>query len=167
VAFASRLDVVAIRSSPGFTQLAAEFSRHYLERAGTRSLLYPHVRTTLQALRAAGVKLAVVTNKEARFTERVLDAHQLTHLLDCVVAGDTLSSKKPHPEGVHHCLAACEVAPRHALLVGDSSIDVATARNAGIPVWAVPYGYNMGVPVAVSGPNRIIGDISALLAEVA
>ena len=46
-------------------------------RCGTRSHLYPQVRETLQALRAQGVKLAVVTNKEGRYTAVVLDAHQL------------------------------------------------------------------------------------------
>jgi phosphoglycolate phosphatase len=46
--------------------------------------------------------------------------------------------------------------------VGDSSIDVATARNAGVPVWVVPYGYNMGQPIADSGPDRIIATIGAI-----
>lgn len=47
--------------------------------------------------------------------------------------------------------------------VGDSSIDVATARNAGVPVWALPYGYNMGEPITASRPDRVIPDISLLL----
>jgi len=48
--------------------------------------------------------------------------------------------------------------------VGDSSIDVATARNAGVPVWALPYGYNMGQPIEACGPDRVIADFSALTA---
>ena len=47
--------------------------------------------------------------------------------------------------------------------MGDSRIDIATARNAGIAVWALPYGYNMGEPVVQSQPDRMIDDISALL----
>ena len=50
-----------------------------------------------------------------------------------------------------------------ALFVGDSSIDVATARNGGIEVWALPYGYNMGEPIEACGPDRVIADVSALL----
>lgn len=50
-----------------------------------------------------------------------------------------------------------------ALIVGDSSIDVATDRNAGIEVWAVPNGYNMGQTIEASAPDRIISDISLLL----
>ena len=72
-------------------------------------------------------------------------------------------SKNPDPAGIQSCLAAFHV-PRHrALFVGDSSIDVATARNAGVAVWALPYGYNMGQPIEACGPDRIIADCSALL----
>ena len=48
--------------------------------------------------------------------------------------------------------------------VGDSSIDVATARNAGVCVWALPYGYNMGQPIERAHPDRVITDFSALIA---
>jgi phosphoglycolate phosphatase len=51
-----------------------------------------------------------------------------------------------------------------ALFVGDSSIDVQTARNAGVVVWALPYGYNMGQPIEACQPDRVIPDVSALLA---
>ena len=52
--------------------------------------------------------------------------------------------------------------PERALFVGDSSIDVATARNGGIAVWALPYGYNMGEPIEACGPDRVIPDFLAL-----
>jgi phosphoglycolate phosphatase len=50
------------------------------------------------------------------------------------------------------------------LFVGDSSIDVATARNGGITVWALPYGYNMGEAIESCNPDRVIADFSALTA---
>jgi phosphoglycolate phosphatase len=49
------------------------------------------------------------------------------------------------------------------LFIGDSSIDIATARNAGVAVWAVPYGYNMGQAIADSQPDRLIQDFGALM----
>ncbi len=151
-----------VREAEAFPAIEAEFAQHYQRRCGTRSHLYPHVRETLQALRAAGVKLAVVTNKEGRYTQTVLDAHQLTPLLDHVISGDTLPVKKPDPAGIHDCLRRFGVVPERALFVGDSSIDVATARNAGIAVWALPYGYNMGEPIESCQPDRVIPDFSAL-----
>ncbi len=153
----------AVRSSPAFARIEAAFGVHYLARCGTRSHLYPQVRETLTALRTRGVKLVVVTNKEGRYTRTVLDAHRLTPLFDRVVSGDTLPVKKPDPAAIHACLQDYGVPADRALFVGDSSIDVATARNGGIEVWALPYGYNMGEPIAACGPDRVIADLSALL----
>ncbi|MGS5085883.1 HAD family hydrolase [Hydrogenophaga sp. A37] len=151
-----------VRQSDSFKLIEAEFGKHYQRRCGTRSRLYPHVRETLQALRAAGLKLVVMTNKEGRYTRTVLDAHQLAPLFDHVISGDTLPVKKPNPAGIADCLQRFGVAPGRALFVGDSSIDVATARNGGIAVWALPYGYNMGEPIEACGPDRVIPDFSAL-----
>jgi phosphoglycolate phosphatase len=158
------VDAQTVRHSEAFATIEAAFGLHYELRCGTRSQLYPGVRLMLEALRAAGVKLAVVTNKEERYTRVVLDAHQLLPLFHRVISGDTLAVKKPHPAAVDDCLMRFSVARDRALFVGDSSIDVATARNAGIAVWALTYGYNMGQPIEDSRPNRVISDFSALAA---
>jgi phosphoglycolate phosphatase-like HAD superfamily hydrolase len=84
-------------------------------------------------------------------------------VLDSVVSGNTLPTKKPDPAGIQSCLAQFGVSRDRALFVGDSSIDVATARNAGVAVWALPYGYNMGQPMQACAPDRVIMDCSALL----
>ncbi|MGH8804207.1 MAG: HAD-IA family hydrolase [Polaromonas sp.] len=163
LAHAGGTEVAAVRASDSLALIAAEFDRHYQSRCGTRSQLYPQVREVLATLRERGVKLAVVTNKEGRYTATVLHAHQLMPLFDWVVSGDTLPTKKPDPAGIHSCLAAFGVPRQRALFVGDSSIDVATARNAGVTVWALPYGYNMGQPIEACAPDRVIADCSSLL----
>jgi len=162
VALRSQSDSKSLRSAPHFAAMQLAFDRHYAARCGTRSALYPRVHETLSVLRQRGVKIAVVTNKEARYTRRLLDAHAMTPLFDLVVGGDTLPTRKPDPAGVAHCLHALRIAPDRALFVGDSSIDVATARNAGVRVWALPYGYNMGQKIEASAPDRVIADCSAL-----
>ncbi|MDD2926343.1 phosphoglycolate phosphatase [Rhodoferax sp.] len=159
----SRHDEAQARGSELLRQMVPVYNSTYNRRCGTRSHLYPQVRETLKALRAQGVKLAVLTNKETCYTQLVLDAHQLTTLFDAVISGDTFAVKKPDPTGAHHCLTQFGVAPARALLVGDSSIDVATARAAGLTVWVLPYGYNMGQPIEASGPDRVIQDFSMLL----
>ena len=163
LAYSRNVSVAAVRSSDSLALNLAEFDKHYQSRCGTRSHLYPQVRETLIALRERGVKLAVVTNKEGRYTATVLGAHQLAPLLDNVVSGDTLPTKKPDPAGIESCLVQFGVPRERALFVGDSSIDVATARNAGVAVWALPYGYNMGQPIETCAPDRVIADCSALL----
>ena len=162
LAFTGQTTAETVRHSDSFKLIEREFGKHYEARCGTRSHLYPHVRETLHALRAAGVKLAVVTNKEGRYTQVVLDAHQMAPLFDRVVSGDTLPVKKPDPAAIDDALQRFGVARERALFVGDSSIDVATARNAGITVWALPYGYNMGQPIESCHPDRVIADFSAL-----
>lgn len=155
--------VEAVRRGPLLAEIMPVYDRFYQQRCGTRSHLYPHVRDTLQALRAQGVKLAVVTNKEGRYTQVVMDVHQLGPMFDAVVSGDTFATKKPTPVGVLHCLAQFGATPERTLFVGDSSIDAATARNAGVPVWLLPYGYNMGQPIEACAPDQVIADFSALL----
>ena len=163
VASASKTPVAVVRESSSLNLIATEFQKYYQRRCGTRSQVYPQVREALSTLHSRGVALALLTNKEQRFTDTVLDAHQLTGLFDKIVCGDTLASKKPNPAGIESCLKHFAVSAAQALMVGDSSIDIATARNAGIAVWALPYGYNMGRPIAESQPDRLIKDCGELL----
>ncbi len=135
------------------------FIVHYEATAGTHSTAFPHVLDTLRRTREAGVKQAIVTNKESRFTERVLERHGLSKAFDVVICGDSLSVKKPNPAVIEHCLAQFGASAGEALFVGDSEIDVSTARAAGVVCWAVPYGYNLGRPIEEAMPDRIVPDI--------
>ena len=126
-----------------------------------RSIAYPGAVEALEKLPATGVDLAIVTNKEAAYTRRILDAHGLTVRFKKIGAATPCRPKKPSPEGVALCLATCGIAASRALLVGDSSIDVATARNAALPVWAFSHGYNMGQPIAASKPGLVLSGFDA------
>lgn len=163
MSFVTGESAAQMRESAALTHALLHFEEHYARRIGSTSSLYPQVRQTLQRLREQGVRLAVVTNKNARFTRATLDAHRLTPFFEVVVSGDSLPVKKPDPAGVNTCLEVFGVARERTLFVGDSSIDVATARAAGIAVWAVPYGYNQGQPIEQAAPDRVIADFSALL----
>ena len=155
--------VQEIGADPDLPRIAGIFDGHYQNRCGSSSQPYPHVVEVLHSLRAHGVHLAVVTNKEGRYTDTVLRAHQFDKRFDLVISGDTLATKKPDPAGIAHCLAHFGVAADEALFVGDSSIDAATARNAGVAIWLLPYGYNMGQPIAACQPDRVIPDMRAVL----
>jgi phosphoglycolate phosphatase len=152
-----------IQQWPELPALSNTFNTCYAQRCGTRSKLYPHVREVLDALAAADVRLAVVTNKEGRYTQAILKTHRLDTRFDVVISGDTLPTKKPNPAGIAWCLNRFGVSPLQALFVGDSSIDAATARNGGVRVWLLPYGYNMGEDVHSAQPDRVIPDFLELL----
>lgn len=84
----------------------------------------------------------MITNKQGCYTATMLAAHRLFPLLGWVVSGDTLLTKKPDLAVIKSCIQAFGLPPHRMLFVGESSIGVATARNAGINVGALPYGYN-------------------------
>jgi phosphoglycolate phosphatase len=102
---------------------------------------------TLQAMRAHGLRLAVVTNKAEAFTLPLLERVGIAHHFDAVVSGDTLAVKKPDPAVLFHACGLLGVAADEALMIGDSANDALAARGAGMPVLLVTYGYSEGVPV--------------------
>jgi phosphoglycolate phosphatase len=122
---------------------------------GSMCAPYAGAHEALTRLREAGVRLACVTNKEMRHARRVLEATRLDSLFELVVGGDSLPHKKPHGSVLRHVVEALNGETRRAAHVGDSSTDMDAARNAGVAAWAVPYGYNAGVPIADSHPHRI------------
>ena len=142
------------------------FEGHYQATTGTDSQLYPGCLSGLQRLRAAGIKLACVTNKEIRFAERVLEVTGLAEFFPIVIGGDSLAWKKPDPLVINHCLEALSVDQSRAAHVGDSSIDVDTAKRAGVAAWAVPYGYNGGQPIETSEPDHLFATIDHIADHV-
>jgi len=142
-----------------WAQVMEIFVYHYFECAGSDSRPYPDVLDALAQLQDLGVRRAIITNKERRFTERILERHRFTSMFDLVISGDTYAVKKPDPTVIYNCLHALNVSAGESLFVGDSSIDIATAKAAGVICWAVPYGYNMGQPIENSVPDRIVPTI--------
>lgn len=166
VAFALDMEAPEARQSDTLKRVAAEFDKSYQSRCGTRSHPYPDAPEVLEDLRAAGFKLALLTNKEVRYASRILAAHRLEQMFDKLVFGDSLTARKPDPQGIRLCLRDLGIEPQRALLVGDSWIDVATARNAGIAIWAMPHGYNEGQAIAASHPDRVIDGFGPLRAAL-
>ncbi len=159
---ASGIDAKTLDGSDRMAEIRSAYDACYEARCGTRSRLYPGVRETLAAFRSHGIRQAIVTNKEGRYTERVLAVHDLATSVDHVISGDSLPVKKPDPAGILACLDKFGVAPDRAVFVGDSSIDAATARNAGITAWLFPHGYNMGEPITSAGADRVLPDFAEL-----
>lgn len=144
----------------------ASLDRHYAATTGTMALPYRGCVDALRRLKEAGVILACVTNKEQRHAARLLRATGLDGWFDLVIGGDTLADKKPHGSVLRHVAATLGCSTSRTAHVGDCSIDVEAARNAGVTAWAVPYGYNAGVPIAEARPDRIFASLSELADHV-
>lgn len=156
----ARLDPMAVKSAQ------ALFEGFYAEESGRRSTPYPGVTTALARLHAAGVPMAVVTNKADAFTRPLLAATGLLSYFSSVVSGDTLPWKKPDARPLLHACDALHVEPAQVLFVGDSIHDVEAARGAGCEVWCVPYGYNEGQPIAGSGCDRMVEGLEEVVDRV-
>ncbi|WP_323011822.1 phosphoglycolate phosphatase [Castellaniella sp.] len=137
----------------------ARFQDHYRVLNGRYSQLYPDVLAGLQAFRDQGARLAVVTNKGKAFTAPLLQHMGLADYFDAVVCGDTCERKKPDPLPLFHACDLLGIKPAQALFIGDSINDAQAAQAAGIPVLAVPYGYNEGQSVQSLPVDAIVETI--------
>ena len=137
-----------VRTAPSFYDAAwASYQKHYLAINGHHSTVYPGVVEGLRALRAAGLKLACLTNKPTNFAKPLLEAKRLAEYFEVVFGGDVFERKKPDPLPLLKTCEALGSTPTRTLVVGDSSNDARAARAAGCPVVLVTYGYNHGEPV--------------------
>ena len=87
--------------------------------------------------------MAVLTNKPVRISVRILDALGLTKYFRAVYGGNSFETKKPDPLGAKTILGEFGAAPKQTMVIGDSEVDVQTARNAGTIAAAVNYGFGV------------------------
>jgi phosphoglycolate phosphatase len=140
------------------------FLSYYEEHKMDTTRAYPGVAETLEEL--AGLPMAILTNKPARISVRILNELGLKRYFRAIYGGNSFETKKPDPLGANTILREFGVTPREALLIGDSEVDVQTARNAGALAAAVNYGF--GIHDRAAHPADIylerISDLIELLA---
>jgi phosphoglycolate phosphatase len=138
------------------------FLSYYEEHKMDTTCAYPGVPETLEKL--ASMPMAVLTNKPVRISVRILEAMGLSKYFQAIYGGNSFQTKKPDPLGATTILRELSTEPREALLVGDSEVDVQTARNAGTLAAAVNYGF--GVHDRAAHPADIYLESFAELATV-
>jgi phosphoglycolate phosphatase len=141
------------------------FVDHYSAHVADRSQPFPGLDAALDDLKAQGCRFAVCTNKLEELSRQLLKALRLTHRFDAICGPDTFRIPKPDPEFLIRTIEAANGRPRHAVMVGDSGTDIATARAAGIPIVAVDFGYSE-TPIAELKPDRLISHFDQLAAAV-
>ncbi|WP_119393387.1 HAD family hydrolase [Salinibius halmophilus] len=141
-------------------QVLADFTSHYAKSSHKASI---PLRGAIEALEWAygeGIPMAVVTNKPEAFAFDVLKAQDLEGFFPVVIGGDTCSTNKPDPEPLQEAMKRLGVT--EAIMVGDSKTDVASGKNAGLPVFAVEGGYNHGLPISDSNPDVVLLSLKQL-----
>lgn len=136
------------------------FNKHYHHHLeDSISVLFDGVEDGLKIFQQAGCQLAVVTNKPIEFVPQLLEQVGIKDYFEILVGGDTCAQKKPHPMPFLYACEQLGVDPHHALVIGDSGNDSIAARQAGIDVLIVPYGYNEGKSVQTLDCDGIVSTI--------
>ncbi len=127
----------------------------YAERLCSDTRLFPYVPDVLEEIRAAGLSWGIVTNKVAALTLPILDCFPCLKLADCLVFGDSVKQKKPHPEPLFYAAKKAGVNILQSVYVGDGRRDVQAANSSGCFSVAVTYGYEAGL----SSPEKWGADL--------
>jgi phosphoglycolate phosphatase len=117
----------------------AIFLAHYHKHNLDLTRAYPGVMEALRAL--AGIPMAVLTNKPTKMSVEILEGLKLAQFFRAVYGGDSFATKKPDPAGALAILNKLGASPAESAMVGDSDVDIETARNAGMLAVGVSYGF--------------------------
>lgn len=151
-----------------FEELVGVLLENYTANIAKGTVPYPGCLAALDDLAARGVLLAVVTNKAEDLALKLLAELGLTHRFASIVGGDTLGREraKPAPDLIHETVGRC--GGGSFAMVGDSTFDVLAARNAGVPVVALSFGYHdvppaeLGADLLIDHYDQLVGALQAL-----
>ena len=144
----------------------AIFLAHYQQCLCIESVLYDDVKKGLFALKAAGFRLAIITNKPAVFIQPILTGLGIDNVFELLIGGDTLSEKKPHPAPLHYALKQLNVVAEQCVMIGDSKNDILAAKAANIDSVGLTYGYNYGEDINQYQPQWCFDTFSELLSAL-
>lgn len=150
-----------VADGPDLEALCASFEAFYDEAPADRTVLFADAAEVLEALDAGAIQ-AVLSNKPTRFCHAILRRLRVLARFAVVLGEDAVPAPKPDARGLTSLLAALGVPPAESLYVGDTPIDVETARAAGVPVAAVIRGYAAPEAVRAARPDRLWDDLRPL-----
>ena len=131
------------------------FLTYYGDHVADHSQPFPHVREVLDRFAMEGIGMGVATNKPQGLSDAVLEALNLHTYFDAVLGADALENNKPHGDHINQTIARMGREPIRAVMVGDSETDLLAARNAGVPVVLVSFGYTE-IPVETLAGDALI-----------
>lgn len=125
--------------------------------------LFPGVKETLEALRKRGYRMTIATSRLTDSLMLFMRHHGIDHYFEYAVGSDSVTHHKPHPEPALKTLAALNIAPSEAIMVGDMPVDIAMAHNAGIRAIGVDYGNATREELEAAEADWIVDSITKIL----
>ncbi len=142
------------------------FRQKYQEVFRSNTHLLPDAREVLETLHGRGIQLAVATNKLGSFSRAIFGHFGMEKLFAVIVGDGDVSQNKPHPEMLHYAMGEMGVGKEDTVFVGDSVIDIQTAKNAGLRVFAVPTGNTARQDLEKAQPTALLNRLPDLLPYV-
>lgn len=137
------------------------FRDHYGRHLAVHSKIYPGVREVLRHFKDK--KKVVLSNKIESFSSEILRLLGVREFFDIVWGGDTGPSMKPHPHGIEQILERLRVPKSRAVVIGDSTVDIETGKNAGVLTCAVTYGFDSRKKLQEASPDYLVSSMRALI----
>lgn len=143
------------------------FKEHYDRYWADGTVVYEGVTELLLDLKRKGHRLAVLSNKPHPFTTVIVDRLFPDVGFNTIFGQRAGIPHKPDPAGAFEIVKAFGLPPEDCVLIGDSTVDLETARNAGIGSIAVTWGYHDRAPLEAASPDALVDDVPSLLAALA
>lgn len=129
------------QTTNGFDQLKQQLLDYYRHNLSVKTTLFDGMANVLEQLEAADIQWGVVTNKPAWLTEPLLDELSLTQRASCIISGDSLQERKPHPLPLQHACQLMNCNVTESLYIGDAKRDIEAGCNANMPTLVALFGY--------------------------
>ncbi|MFP6827797.1 MAG: HAD-IA family hydrolase [Gammaproteobacteria bacterium] len=150
--------------------LRQEFLELYASNLALNSRIFNGIQDVLHSISKFGLVWGIVTNKPAAMTQPLLEALELAHAPACVISGDRLPQRKPHPAPLLLAAEEIGVPAGHCVYVGDAPRDIEAGRAAGMATIAVTYGYirphqdpySWGADFVITQPGALLDAIKQL-----
>ncbi|MDX2154878.1 MAG: HAD family hydrolase [Hyphomicrobiaceae bacterium] len=143
-------------------RLLEAFLEHYAANIAVESHAFPGLEAALDVIAARGARLAVCTNKREGMSRLLLETLGLADRFAAIAGRDTFAVHKPHPDHLTGAIRLAGGDPTRGMMIGDSDTGIRTARAAGLPVIAVPFGYT-DVPMHDLGPDAVVAHYDHLV----
>ena len=139
--FADYLANTGQQGNGALQELQQEFLQMYAENLCIESQLFPGMQELLDAMDTRGISWGIVTNKPGWLSQPLLAKLELLERSHCLVSGDTLEHRKPHPAPLLYASDLIQFAPEHCVYIGDDERDIQAGKAAGMTTIAAEYGY--------------------------
>ena len=149
-------------SDAGREKCLCIFRGHYLEHMNDNTAPYPGAKDSLKTLKKKGMKIAVVSNKLHEAVVELCEAH-FGEEVDFCAGTKNESEKKPDPVIVFRALSKLGVSANEAVYIGDSEVDLKTAKNAGLKCISVTWGFRTRDELISYGAETILDDFEGLV----